>query len=70
VTAFIGGGAALGRLRVGGNSIFTLRSTARLRLPNGQFSDMRRTVAATVKFMNSGDIPLQILRWYDNAWTP
>jgi hypothetical protein len=31
---------------------------------------MRRTVAATVKFMNSGDIPLQILRWYDNAWTP
>lgn len=70
VAAFIGGGAALGRLRVGGNSIFTLRSTARLRLPNGQFSDLRRTVAATVKFMNSGDIPLQILRWYDNAWTP
>ena len=70
VAAVIGGSAALGRLRVGGNSIFTLRSTARLRLPNGQFSDMRRTVAATMKFMNSGDVPLQILRWYDNAWTP
>ena len=54
-----------------GHSIFTLRATARLRLPNGQFSDLRRTVAATVKFL-PGDIgaPVQILRWYDNAWTP
>jgi hypothetical protein len=55
---------------VGGNSIFTLRSTARIRMPNGVLSDMSRTVAATVKFMSSGDIPFQILRWYDNAWTP
>ena len=70
VAAFLGGSPALGRLRVGGNSIFTLRSTARIRLPNGQFSDMRRTVAATMKFLPSGDVPLQILRWYDNAWTP
>jgi len=70
VAAFIGGSPALGRLRVGGNSIFTLRSTARIRLPNGQLSDMSRTVAATVKYMSTGDIPFQILRWYDNAWTP
>lgn len=70
VAAFIGGSPALERLRVGGNSIFTLRSTARIRMPNGQLSDMSRTVAATVKFMSTGDIPFQILRWYDNAWTP
>jgi len=66
-----GGGAAFGRLRVGGNSIYTLRSTARLLLQNGQFSDLRRTVAATVKFLPIDENPtLQILRWYDNAWTP
>jgi hypothetical protein len=66
-----GGGPAFGRLRTGGNSIFTLRSTARLLLQNGQFSDLRRTVAATVKFLPLEQDPtLQILRWYDNAWTP
>jgi general secretion pathway protein K len=66
-----GGGPAFGRLRVGGNSIFTFRSTARLLLQNGQFSDLRRTVAATVKFLPLEQNPtLQILRWYDNAWTP
>jgi hypothetical protein len=64
-----GPGAA--RLRVGGEEFFTLRSTARIRLPNGQLSDLRRTVAATVAFLPSGyDVPLQILRWYDNAWIP
>ena len=58
-----------GRLRVGGNSIFTLRATARLRLQNGQLSDLRRTVAAMVKFMPSGyDAAYHIMRWYDNAW--
>src|SRR5262249_11129630 len=58
-----------GRLRVGGNSIFTLRATARLRLQNGQLSDLRRTVAAMVKFMPSGyDAAFHIMRWYDNAW--
>ena len=65
------GSAGFGRLRVGGNSIFTIRSTARLRLANGQFSDLRRSVAAMVKYMPDGyDAPLHILRWYDNAWIP
>lgn len=55
-------------LRIGGNSIFTLRSTARVRLVNGQLSDMRRTVAALVKLMPAGyDAPFHILRWYDSA---
>jgi general secretion pathway protein K len=66
-----GGGPGFGRLRIGGNSIFTFRSTARLLLQNGQFSDLRRSVAATVKFLPLDANPtLQILRWYDNAWTP
>jgi len=42
-------GEAAGRLRVGGRSIVTIRATARLRLDNGQLSDLRRTVAAMVK---------------------
>jgi general secretion pathway protein K len=70
VAEFVGGGPALGRLRVGGNAIFTLRSTGRVQLPNGQLSDLRRTVAATVIFRPDEDIKLQTLRWYDNAWTP
>jgi general secretion pathway protein K len=70
VAEFVGGGPAPGRLRVGGNAIFTLRSTGRVQLPNGQLSDLRRTVAATVIFRPDEDIKLQTLRWYDNAWTP
>jgi general secretion pathway protein K len=58
-------------LRVGGNSIFTFRATARLRLPNGGLSDMRRTVAAQVKLMPPGyAASYNILRWYDNAAAP
>jgi general secretion pathway protein K len=62
-------GPAAGRLTVGGNSIYTLRATARLRLPNGQLGDLRRTVAAQVKLMPPGyDSPFHVLRWYDTAW--
>ncbi len=62
--------APLGRLRVEGNSIATLRATARLRLENGQLGDLKRTVAAQVKFMPIGtDPPIHILRWYDMAWS-
>jgi general secretion pathway protein K len=70
VADLVGGSPALAHLRVGGNVIFTLRSTARITLPNGQLSDMRRTVAATVIFRPDEDIKLQTLRWYDNAWIP
>jgi general secretion pathway protein K len=63
-------GPAAGRLRIGGNSIFTFRATARLRLANGQLSDLKRTVAAMVKRMPDGyDAPYHILRWYENAWS-
>ena len=67
VAQSMGAGAGL---QAGGNAIVTFRSTARLRLSNGQFSDMRRTVAAQVKYMPWGsETPYHILRWYDTAWS-
>jgi general secretion pathway protein K len=63
-------GVGSNRLRVEGHSIVTMRATARLRLPNGQLSDLRRTVGAQVKYMPAGyDSPIHILRWYDTAWS-
>ncbi|HYW48194.1 MAG TPA: hypothetical protein VE959_35350 [Bryobacteraceae bacterium] len=63
-------GMAPGRLRAGGSSIVTIRATARLRLSDGRLSDLRRTVAAQVKYMQPGsDIPIHFLRWYDTAWS-
>jgi general secretion pathway protein K len=63
-------GASSDRLRAEGSSILTLRATARLRLANGQLSDLKRTVAAQVKYMRTGsDSPIHFLRWYDTAWS-
>jgi general secretion pathway protein K len=64
-------GVASSRLRLEGNSIVTMRATARLRLTDGKLSDLRRTVAAQVKYMPPGpyDAPIHILRWYDTAWS-
>jgi general secretion pathway protein K len=60
-------GEAAGKLRVGGGSIWTLRATAQIRLPNGGVSDLRRSVSALVKFREPGyNPPIEILRWYDN----
>lgn len=69
---FIQGAPGASRLGVGGYSIWTLRATARLRLPGGGLSDVRRTVAAVVKFLDPDkwDPPFHILRWYDDAWSP
>ncbi len=55
-------------LRVIGKSIITLRATARLRLPNGKLSDLKRTVAEQLKYMPPGyDSQIHVLRWYDTA---
>jgi len=63
-------GVPAARLRIGGNSIFTLRATAQLRLADGSLSDLRRTVAAQVKFMSAQfNEPIHYLRWYDHAWS-
>lgn len=56
-------------LRVEGNSMITLRATARLRTGDGKLSDLRRTVAELVKYMPGGyDSPIHLLRWYDSTW--
>lgn len=61
------GGPGFSRLTIGGNTIYTLRSTARLRITPVQMSDMTRTVSATYKFHKSGYTPsVESLRWYDN----
>jgi general secretion pathway protein K len=58
------------RLRIGGNTMYTLRATARLKLPDGRLSDMRRSVGALVKFNFPGNMynrppGYEVLRWYD-----
>jgi general secretion pathway protein K len=64
------GSPGFGRLGVAPASIATLRATARLRLPNGQFSDLRRTVSALVKFLGPEWNPrYHVMRWYDNAYS-
>ena len=63
-------GPAGNRLRIGGQTMFTLRATARIRQPGGKLSDLRRTVGALVKFYlpnNTEKKPIgfEVVRWYD-----
>ena len=63
-------GAPTDHLRVEGNSIVTMRATARLRLPNGALSDLKRTVSAQIKYLQAqANTPFNVLRWYDTAWS-
>lgn len=63
-------GGSMDHLRVEGNSIVTMRSTARLYLPDGRLSDLKRTVAAQIKYMPPGsESGVYVLRWYDTAWS-
>jgi general secretion pathway protein K len=60
------------RMRTGGNYIWTLRATARLRRPDGSPSEVVRTAAAVVKVLDRRgfpNMPLHVLRWYDDAWS-
>jgi general secretion pathway protein K len=54
-----------------GNTMWTLRATARLRRPDGGPSDVVRTSAATVKLLDrrQNPYPIRVLRWYDDAWS-
>jgi general secretion pathway protein K len=70
LSAFASAGAGVGRLSIATYPIMTLRATARLRLGNGQWSDVRRSVSAMVKFLGpEWNPPFHIMRWYDNAAT-
>ena len=59
------------RLMIGGQTMYTLRATARMKGPDGKLSDLRRTVAALVKFnftsAGSMAIGFDVLRWFDRA---
>jgi general secretion pathway protein K len=60
------------RLSLGGQTMFTLRATARLRQPDGKLSDLRRTVGALVKFWFPGNVlnrpvGFEVVRWYERA---
>jgi general secretion pathway protein K len=64
-------GGALPRLTVGGNSIYTLRATARLWRQDRRLSEVSRTVSAQVKFRPQGVAPVyHILRWNDQDFSP
>lgn len=71
LAGFLGGlGSPNMRLRVEGYSIVTMRATAQLKLPNGQLSDMKRTVGAQVKYLQKeSKSSYDVLRWYDTAWS-
>jgi general secretion pathway protein K len=64
-------GVPVGRMRVGGNLIWTLRASARLKRRDGTVTEVVRTAAATVKLLDPRGftIPVHILRWYDDAWS-
>jgi general secretion pathway protein K len=76
---FHGSGPGMSRLGMpdvvmGKAMAVTLRATARLKLPNGQLSDVRRTVSELVMFLDPtselikpGQPPYHVLRWYENA---
>jgi len=68
LAAFQSSTQAMARLGLVTNSIMTFRATAHLKLANGQFSEVQRSVSALVKFLpQQVDPPFHILRWYDNA---
>jgi general secretion pathway protein K len=58
------------RLAIAPSSIATLISTARLNTGSGQFTDLKHSISAVVKFLGpEWDPPYHIMRWYDNAAT-
>jgi hypothetical protein len=61
-------GPAGSRLVIGGGTVFTFRATGRLRLPDGSYSDLTRSVSAMMKFhqKRTNTPPIEVLRWYDN----
>jgi type II secretory pathway component PulK len=65
-------GPAGARLRLGGQTMYTLKATVRMRQPDGKLSDLRRTVAVLVKFNIPGNrlrkAPgFEVVRWYDRT---
>lgn len=65
-------GPAGARLGFGSPNMVTFRATARVRQPDGKLSDLRRTVAALVKYFYPGNAQgrppgAEIVRWYERG---
>ena len=70
ISGFSDGSPGFSRLQRTQTTVATLRATARVRLANGQYSDLRRSVEALVKFLGpEWNPPFHIMRWYDQAWS-
>ena len=68
IAGFADGSQGFSRLQRTQTAMATLRASSRLRLANGQFSDLRRSVEALVRFLGpEWNPPFHILRWYDQA---
>lgn len=71
IAAFNDGSPGFSRLGLIPSPICVLRATARLRLADGQFSDVQRSVSAMVRFLGlEYNPPFHVLRWYDSASAP
>jgi general secretion pathway protein K len=65
-------GIQANRLRVGGNTMWTLRATARLRRPDGTPSDVVRSAAMVVKQWPDQTLhpsAVDVIRYYGDAWS-
>ncbi|MEO8097528.1 MAG: hypothetical protein ABI811_07480 [Acidobacteriota bacterium] len=65
-------GIPTAHLRVGGNTMWTMRATARLRRPDGTPSEVLRSAAAVVKYWDDPryhPIPVQVVRYYEDGWS-
>lgn len=62
-------GPAAGQLGFGTGNIFTLKATARPRRQDGKLSDLRRSVAMTVRLPANTPSGVRVLRRYENAST-
>jgi len=70
ISSFSDGSPGFGRLQRTQTTVATLRSTAMLRLSNGKFSDLHRSVEALVKFLGPDwNPPYHVMRWYDQSVT-
>jgi len=67
IPGFVPGDPRYANLIVGGGTIWTIRATARPRLPNGQLSNVKRSAGAMVKYLTTDYVPpYDVMRWYDD----
>jgi general secretion pathway protein K len=70
ISGFSDGSTGFSRLQRTQTTMATLRATARVRLADGQYSDLSRSVEALVKFLGpEWNPPFHIMRWYDQVWS-